>query len=102
MRKQTPTPVVAMSTPPIAGPTTRARLTIVELRLTAVRRLSRPTISSMNDCRAGFSKALLSTEQRGEHADLPEADLAGDGQHAEDQRLDAHRGLQAHHQPAAC
>ena len=41
------------------GPTTRATLTSTELRLTALRRCSGPTISSMNDWRAGFSKALL-------------------------------------------
>ena len=44
--------------PAIAGPTTRATLTITELRLTALRRSSGPTISSTNDCRAGFSKQL--------------------------------------------
>src|ERR1019366_3231521 len=59
-RKHVPSPTVAISTPATAGPITRATLTITELRLTALRRLSAPTISSMNDCRAGFSKALLS------------------------------------------
>ena len=59
-RKQTPSPTAAISSPATAGPSTRATLTSVELRLTALRRCSGPTSSSMNDCRAGFSNALLS------------------------------------------
>ena len=43
----------------MAGPTTRAVLAITEFSVTALRRCSGPTISSMNDWRAGFSKALL-------------------------------------------
>ena len=58
-RKQTPTPTPAIRSPPTAGPITRATLTSVEFRLTALRRCSGPTSSSMNDCRAGFSNALL-------------------------------------------
>jgi hypothetical protein len=59
IRKHTPLPTLAMSTPATAGPMVRATLTRTELRLTALRRCSGPTSSSMNDCRAGFSKALL-------------------------------------------
>ena len=58
-RKQTPSPTLAMSRPATAGPTVRATLTSTELRLTALRRCLEPTISIMNDWRAGFSKALL-------------------------------------------
>ena len=86
--------------PAIAGPTTRATLTITELRLTALRRSSGPTISSTNDCRAGFSKQLSSAEQQRQHVDLPERDEAGDRQEAERQRQHAHRGLQADHEAA--
>ncbi len=46
--KHQPSPTVAISTPAIAGPTARAAFTSVELRLTAFRRLSAPTISSTN------------------------------------------------------
>ncbi len=59
IRKQVPVPTVAISRPAIAGPIARATLTSTELRLTALRRCSAPTISIMNDCRAGFSNALL-------------------------------------------
>ncbi len=59
IKKQTPSPTVASKIPATAGPTERATLTITELRLTALRTCSGPTISDMNDCRAGFSKALL-------------------------------------------
>ncbi len=58
-RKQTPVPTVAIRMPATAGPIARATLTSTELRLTALRRCSGPTISSMNDWRAGFSNALL-------------------------------------------
>ena len=62
------------------GRPTRATLTSTELRLTALRRCSGPTSSSMNDCRAGFSNALLRPSSDGEHADLPDVHRAGDGQ----------------------
>ncbi len=58
-RKHHPSPTLAIISPATAGPSVRATLTSTELRLTALRRCSEPTISSMNDCRAGFSKALL-------------------------------------------
>ena len=57
-RKHSAMPPRLITMPAIAGPTTRATLTITELRLTALRRSSGPTISSTNDCRAGFSKQL--------------------------------------------
>ena len=58
-RKHQPSPTVAIMTPATAGPTARAALTSVELRLTAFRSSSGPTISSTNACRDGFSKQLL-------------------------------------------
>ncbi len=58
-RKQTPSPTLAIRIPATAGPTVRATLTSTEFRLTAFRRCSGPTSSIMNDCRAGFSNALL-------------------------------------------
>ena len=59
IRKQTPSPTVAIKIPATAGPIMRAVLARTELRLTALRRCSGPTISSMNDWRAGFSNALF-------------------------------------------
>ncbi len=59
-KKHHPSPAEAISRPATAGPIARATFTSTELRLTALRRCSGPTISSMNACRAGFSKALLS------------------------------------------
>ena len=50
---------MAIRIPATAGPITRAVLTSTEFRLTALRRCSGPTISSMNDWRAGFSNALF-------------------------------------------
>ena len=59
-------PPAAMMMPAIAAPTARAAFTIVEFRLTALRRSFAPTISSTNDCRAGFSKQLFKpSEMRG-------------------------------------
>ena len=58
-RKQTPVPTVAIRIPATAGPIVRATFTRTELRLTAFLRFSGPIISSMNDCRAGFSNALF-------------------------------------------
>ena len=59
-RKQTPMPAVAMTIPPMAGPTARAAFTVTELSVIALRNSSLPTISRTNDCRAEFSKALFS------------------------------------------
>ncbi len=59
-RKHTPSPTVAIRIPATAGPIERATLTSTEFKLTALRRCSLPTSSIMNDCRAGFSKALFS------------------------------------------
>ncbi len=47
-RKHVPMPTVAISTPPIAGPTARAALTVTEFRVTALRSSSGPTISRTN------------------------------------------------------
>ena len=44
--------------PAIAGPTMRAPLNIDEFSAMAFIRSSRPTISTMNACRAGISNAL--------------------------------------------
>ncbi len=58
-RKHTPTPTVAMRTPPMAGPTARAAFTVTEFSVIALRSSSRPTISRTNACLAEFSKALF-------------------------------------------
>ena len=47
-------PATAIIMPATAGPTAHAALTMVELRLTALRTFSLPTISSTKDWRAGF------------------------------------------------
>ena len=57
-KKQTPSPNTVMMTPPMAGPTTRDMFMSDELRLTALARSSRPTISIMNVWRAGLSNRL--------------------------------------------
>ena len=62
-RKHQPSPTAATSRPAIAGPTTRAPLTIEELSAIALLRSSRPTISTTNDWRAGMSKALTMPRQ---------------------------------------
>jgi len=46
-----------ISSPAREGPTRRAPLKIVELRLTALARSPGPTISETNDCRTGASMA---------------------------------------------
>ena len=56
--KQVDTPSVRMRTPPIAGPMTRAPFMTTLLRLTALGRSSRPTISETKDWRAGLSNRL--------------------------------------------
>ncbi len=57
-RKHTDTPTVAIRMPATAGPTARAAFTSTELRLTALRRSSGPTISSTNAWRVGLSKTV--------------------------------------------
>ena len=56
--KQVETPRVRIRTPPMAGPMTRAPFMTTLLRLTALGRRSRPTISETNVCRAGLSNRL--------------------------------------------
>ena len=96
-KKQTPTPAATMRMPATAGPTARAALTMVELRLTALRTFSPPTISRTNDCRAGFSKVLFSPSAKRQDAHLPEGHDVSDGKDAEHQGLDTHEALQHDH-----
>ena len=42
-------------------------------------------------------EGVVEAEQGSERADLPQAHGAGDGEHAEDQRLHAHCNLQEDH-----
>ena len=56
MKKQVDTPTVRMSTPPMAGPITRAEFIRTLLRLTALGKSSIPTISETKVWRAGLSK----------------------------------------------
>jgi hypothetical protein len=56
--KHQPRPTVLTSTAAIAGPMTRATLTVVLFRVTALRIRSRPTTSATKACRAGLSAAL--------------------------------------------
>ena len=55
MKKHVATPSVRMSTPPMAGPITRAEFISTLFRLTALGSRSRPTISDTNVWRAGLS-----------------------------------------------
>ena len=57
-KKQTPSPNTVITTPPMAGPTTREAFITTVFRLTALGRSSRPTISITKVWRAGLSKTL--------------------------------------------
>ena len=57
-KKQTPSPNTTITTPPMAGPTTREAFITTVLRLTALGRSSRPTISITKVWRAGLSNTL--------------------------------------------
>src|SRR6185312_5077915 len=59
MEKQTPTPTNAIRMPPTLGPTTRARLNIMEFSEMAWRKSSLPTICTVMAWRMGTSKALM-------------------------------------------
>ena len=48
-----------MTRPATAGPSKRAPLKVAELSAMALGKSALPTISTMNDCRAGMSKALI-------------------------------------------
>ncbi len=56
--KQKAIPTVAIAMPASAGPIVRAALTSALLRLTALTSRSRPTSSTRNACRVGWSIAL--------------------------------------------
>jgi hypothetical protein len=58
MPKGTVTPNAAIVTPAMAGPTTRDRLKLVELRAIALVRSSGGTSSAANAWRTGISMAL--------------------------------------------
>ena len=96
--KHQPVPTVAMSTPAIAGPTARAAFTMVELRLTALRRSAGPTISRTKAWREGFSKQLLSPRTTARMQTIEERHVVGQREGAEHRRLDAHGRLKHHHQ----
>lgn len=53
-------PQLAITNPPMAGPTSRALLNWAEVSPTALTTCSRPTSSVTNDCRAGLSNAFVS------------------------------------------
>ena len=55
-KKHAPTPAVAITTPPSAGPITRVPLKSPELSATAFGSSSRPTIWNVSCWRAGWSK----------------------------------------------
>ena len=58
-RKHNPSPMAATITPPIAGPTVRVKLNIIALKAIAWRKSSRPTMSTVKDCRVGTSIAVM-------------------------------------------
>jgi len=58
LRNTQPVPTNVIITPATAGPTTRARLNVIELSATALVTCSEPTISPTNDCRIGASIAV--------------------------------------------
>ncbi len=56
--KHQPSPIIATTMPPKAGPTVLATLNIVAFKAMAWRKSSRPTISIVKDCRTGTSTAV--------------------------------------------
>ena len=58
-RKHSPSPMAATITPPSAGPTVRVKLNSIALKAIAWRRSSRPTMSTVKDCRVGTSIAVM-------------------------------------------
>jgi hypothetical protein len=62
--KAMPSPIQATTRPATAGPTLRAALKIEELSAIAFSKSSRPTISTVNDWRAGASKALATPSRK--------------------------------------
>ena len=91
--KQVDTPRVRIRTPPMAGPMTRAEFMTTLLRLTALGRRSRPTISETNVCRAGLSNRLTTPSSAERANTMPESDRVGDHEQAEGERQQPGRGL---------
>ena len=65
-----PTPTRAIRIPATGGPTTRARLNIMELSEMAWRKSSRPTISTVMPWRIGTSKALIRPWNKARHTTI--------------------------------
>ena len=101
-KKQIPRPNRTITTPPMAGPTTREAFMTTVLRLTALGRSSRPTISITKVWRAGIVEHVDETEQRGQEVDLPELDGVGDDQRTEHQGQQAAGGLGGSRAAFAC
>ena len=69
--KQVVRPTAATSAPPTAEPSTRARLTDTEFRVTALVSCSRGTSSAMRLCRAGLSKTVSAPSSRDSTTTVP-------------------------------
>ena len=93
MKKQAATPKKRMSTPPMAGPITRAEFISTLLRLTALGNRSSPTISDTKVWRAGLSKRFTKPRPGREHVDLPQIGRIRHDQRAQNQGQDARRAL---------
>ena len=93
MKKHVATPTTRMSTPPMAGPITRAEFISTLLRLTALGSSSSPTISETKVWRAGLSNRLTNPRPGREHVDLPQDHRVRHGQDAQDEGQQPRRGL---------
>ena len=95
MKKQAATPKRRMSTPPMAGPITRAEFISTLLRLTALGSRSSPTISETKVCRAGLSNRFTNPRPAASDVDLPQVGGVRHDQRAQNQGQHSRRPLGA-------
>jgi len=87
--KHQPTPTAAITRPPIAGPTTRPRLKIVELSATAFESSSRPIHLERHALSRRRVEDERRSRQRGDDVDVPRGRMTG--QHVDrEQRAEHH------------
>ena len=91
-----PSPIAATITPPIAGPTVRVKLNIIALKAIAWRRSSRPTMSTVKDCRVGTSIAVMMPSAKAQQDDDRDVDVAREHHHGQDRRLDHAQAARDH------
>ena len=92
-RKAQPLPKAVISTPATAGPISRADWKLAELRLTALRSSSWPTISDDERLPGGVVEDGDQAEDEGDQVDVPDLHMAAEGEHGEGEAGQAHGGL---------